>query len=144
MMGWFYGFKLHLIINNQGSIISVTVTTDNVDDRKPISEMVNEIWGCLYGNKGYISGPLERELADKRVDTDNGCKKNIKPKVMKRWDRRILRKRFIIETVSNQLKNISRIGNFRHRSEENFIIHLIEDSLLIRSNKKTIFKITWF
>nr|WP_223824190.1 transposase [Candidatus Enterovibrio escacola] len=43
--GWFYGFKLHLIINAQGGIISVKVTTANVDDRKPVSEMVDEFWG---------------------------------------------------------------------------------------------------
>ncbi|PCS24123.1 Mobile element protein [Candidatus Enterovibrio escicola] len=41
-MGWFYGFKLHPTINDQGGIISVKVTTANVDDRKPVLEMVNE------------------------------------------------------------------------------------------------------
>ncbi|PCS22926.1 Mobile element protein [Candidatus Enterovibrio escicola] len=54
--------KLYLIINDQGGIISVKVTTINVDDRKPVSEIVDEFCGCLYGDKGYISGPLEREL----------------------------------------------------------------------------------
>ncbi|PCS24282.1 Mobile element protein [Candidatus Enterovibrio escicola] len=57
-MGWFYDFKLHLIINDQGGIISVKVTTDNVDDKKPVLEMVDEILGFLYGDKGYISGSL--------------------------------------------------------------------------------------
>ncbi|PCS22538.1 Mobile element protein [Candidatus Enterovibrio escicola] len=64
-MGWFYSFKLHLIINDQGSIISVKVTTANVADRKPVSEMIDERCGCLYGDKVYIYGPLDRELADK-------------------------------------------------------------------------------
>ncbi len=59
MIGWFYGFKLHLIINNQSGIISDKVTTDNVDDRKPVSEMANKLFRCLYGNKGYISGLLK-------------------------------------------------------------------------------------
>uniref|UniRef100_UPI0037444D6A transposase n=5 Tax=Candidatus Enterovibrio escicola TaxID=1927127 RepID=UPI0037444D6A len=90
-IGWFYGFKLHLIINDQGSIISVKVTTVNVDDRKVISEMVDEIWGCLYGDKGYISGPLKRELSDKGVTLIMGIK-NMKPKVMKLWDHLMLRK----------------------------------------------------
>nr|WP_263364501.1 transposase [Candidatus Enterovibrio escacola] len=103
-IGWFYGFKLHLIINHQGGIISVTVTTVNVDDIKSVSEMVDEIWGCLYGEKGYISGSLKRELADKGVILITGVKKNMKPKVMKLWNRLILRQRFIIETVFNQLK----------------------------------------
>uniref|UniRef100_UPI0012382060 IS982 family transposase n=2 Tax=Candidatus Enterovibrio escicola TaxID=1927127 RepID=UPI0012382060 len=74
-MEWFYDFKFHLIINNQGGIISVKVTTDNLDDRKPMSEMADELWGCLYGDKGYISDPLERELADKGVTLITGMKK---------------------------------------------------------------------
>nr|WP_150138782.1 transposase [Candidatus Enterovibrio escacola] len=97
-MGWFFSFKLHLIINDQGGIISVKVTTANVDDRKAVSEMVDEILGYLYGDKGYISGPLERELSNKRVTLITGVK-NIKPKVMKLWNRLMLRKQFIIETV---------------------------------------------
>ncbi len=71
----FYGFKLHLIINDQGGIISIKLTTANVDDRKPVSEMADEILGCLYGDKGYISGPLEREVADKGVTLITGMKK---------------------------------------------------------------------
>nr|WP_190322110.1 transposase [Candidatus Enterovibrio escacola] len=74
--GWFYGFKLRLIINDQGGIISVKGTANNVDDRKPISEMVDELWGCLYGDKAYISGPLDRELAEKGVTLITGIKKH--------------------------------------------------------------------
>ncbi|PCS23312.1 Mobile element protein [Candidatus Enterovibrio escicola] len=44
-MGWFYGFKSYLIINDQSGIISIKVTTSNVDDRKPISETAEELWG---------------------------------------------------------------------------------------------------
>ncbi|PCS24042.1 Mobile element protein [Candidatus Enterovibrio escicola] len=57
-MWWLYGFTLQLIINDQGGIISVKVTTANVDDRKSVSEMADELWGCLYGDTGYISVPL--------------------------------------------------------------------------------------
>ncbi|WP_104399763.1 IS982 family transposase [Vibrio penaeicida] len=124
-MGWFYGFKLHLIINDQGGIISVKVTTANVDDRKPVPAMVENLWGSLYGDKGYISGPLEQELADKGVTLITDVKKNMKPKVMKLWDRLMLRKRFIIETVFDQLKNISQIEHSRHRSCISFMVNLL-------------------
>ncbi|PCS22297.1 Mobile element protein [Candidatus Enterovibrio escicola] len=70
------------MINDQGGIISVKVTTANMDDRKPISEMIDELWGYLYGDKGYISGPLERELSDKVVILMTDIK-NTKPKVIK-------------------------------------------------------------
>ena len=124
-MGWFYGFKLHLIINDQGGIISVKVTTANVDDRKPIPEMIDNLWGSLYGDKGYISGPLEQDLAEKGVTLITNVKKNMKPKVMKLWDRLMLRKRFIIETVFDQLKNISQIEHSRHRSCVSFMVNLL-------------------
>ncbi|PCS23098.1 Mobile element protein [Candidatus Enterovibrio escicola] len=92
MMGWFYGFKLYLIINDQGGIILVKVTTDNVDDRKLVLEVTDKLWGCLYGDKGYISGPLEWKLTDKGMTLITGMKKNMKPKVMKFWDRLIFQK----------------------------------------------------
>nr|WP_223824244.1 IS982 family transposase [Candidatus Enterovibrio escacola] len=113
-IGSFYGFKLHLIINDQGGIISIKVTMANVDDKKPVSEMVNELWACLYGDKYYISSPLERELADNGVTLITGVKRNKKPKMMELWDPLMLRKRFIIEIVFDQLKNISQIKYFRH------------------------------
>ncbi|PCS22361.1 hypothetical protein BTN49_2090 [Candidatus Enterovibrio escicola] len=75
--------NLRIIINDQGGIISVKVTTVNVIDRRPVSKMADDLWGCLYGDEGYISDPLEWELADKGVTLITGMKKNIKPKVMK-------------------------------------------------------------
>ncbi len=73
-MWWFYSFKLHLIINDQGGIISIKVTMVNVVDRKPVSEMTNELWGYLSGEKGYISGPVERAFADNGVTLITGVK----------------------------------------------------------------------
>ncbi|PCS21533.1 Mobile element protein [Candidatus Enterovibrio escicola] len=74
-MWWFYGFKLHLIINDKSGIILVKVMIVNMDDRKLVLEMADELWRCLYGDKGYISGPLERELEDKGVTLITGVKK---------------------------------------------------------------------
>nr|WP_223824863.1 IS982 family transposase [Candidatus Enterovibrio escacola] len=81
-IGWFYGFKLHLIINDQGGIISVKVTTANMADKKPVSEIVDVLWGCLYGDKVYISGPLERELANQRVTLITGGKTYPKVRIL--------------------------------------------------------------
>nr|WP_263364480.1 transposase [Candidatus Enterovibrio escacola] len=74
-MWWFYVFKLYLMVNDQGGIILIKVTTANVDDRKPVSEMVDELWACLHGDEGYLSDPLERELVDKGVTLITGMKK---------------------------------------------------------------------
>ncbi|PCS21134.1 transposase [Candidatus Enterovibrio escicola] len=73
-MGWFYGVRLNLIINDQGGSISVKVTMTNVDDKKLMSEMADELWRCLYGDKDYISGPLERKCADKGMTLITGVK----------------------------------------------------------------------
>ena len=123
--GWFYGFKLHLIINDQGGIISVKVTPGNIDDRTPVPEMCGNLWGALYGDKGYVSARLQQELEEKDVTLITNVRKNMKPKMMKLWDKLMLRKRFVIETVFDQLKNISQIEHSRHRSLSGFMVNLI-------------------
>nr|WP_097356218.1 transposase [Candidatus Enterovibrio escacola] len=61
-----------------------------------------------------MSGPLERELAEKGVTLITGVQNNMQPRVMKRWDLLMLRKRFIIKIVLEQLKNISQIKHSWH------------------------------
>lgn len=124
-MGWFYVFKLHLIINDEGGILAVKVTAGNVDDRSPVSDMFRDLWGNLYGDKGYVSAKLHNELAQKDINFITGSRKNMKPKAMKLWDKLMLRKRFIIETVFDQFKNISQIEHTRHRSCISFMVNLV-------------------
>ena len=63
-MGWFYGFKLHIVINDKGEILNFMITQGNVDDREPIStgNLLKEIFGKLFGDKGYISEKLTNAL----------------------------------------------------------------------------------
>ncbi len=95
-IGWFYGFKLHLIINDEGGILAVKVTAGNVDDRAPIPEMVDGLFGSLYGDKVYISKALETDLAEQGITFITGQRKNMKTKTQKLWNKLMLRKRFII------------------------------------------------
>ncbi|KMT66878.1 IS982 family transposase [Catenovulum maritimum] len=124
-MGWSFGFKLHLIINHLGEIVALKLTKGNVDDRKPVAEMADSIFGKLYGDKGYISKALSGELLDKGVELLTTIRKNMKKKFISLWDRAILKKRFIIETVNDQLKNISYIEHSRHRSMHGFMLNLL-------------------
>ena len=124
-MGWSYGFKLHLIINHLGEIVSLKLTKGNVDDRAPIPEMTDDLFGKLYGDKGYISKALSGELWEKGIELITTVRKNMKKKFMSLWDRAILKKRFIIETVNDQLKNISYIEHSRHRSMHGFMLNLL-------------------
>ena len=124
-MGWSFGFKLHLIINHLGEILAVKLTKGNVDDRNPVCQMASNIWGKLYADKGYISKTLSSELFDKGVELITTVRKNMKKKFLSLWDRALLKKRFIIETVNDQLKNISNIEHSRHRSVHGFMLNLL-------------------
>ncbi|HAC61961.1 MAG TPA: IS982 family transposase [Cyanothece sp. UBA12306] len=124
-IGWFFGFKLHLIINDKGELLSFQVTPGNVDDRVPVKDLVQELFGKLYGDKGYISSPLFEELFDKGIKFITPFRKNMKNRLLPMIDKIMLRKRSLIETVNDQLKNISQISHSRHRSVVNFMVNII-------------------
>lgn len=124
-MGWFFGFKLHLIINDIGELLSFRITVGNVDDRTPVKSMAKGLWGKLFGDKGYISGKLFDELFVSGLHLVTGIKKNMKNRLMPIMDKILLRKRSLIETVYDQLKNISQIEHTRHRSIANFMVNLV-------------------
>ena len=125
-VGWFFGFKLHLIINDCGELLSWFVTPGNCDDRKPVPHLAKGLWGKLFGDKGYISNPLKLFLGEQNLELITKAKKNqknITPLLTE--DKILLRKRAIIETVIDQLKNISQIEHTRHRSFWNFLVNLV-------------------
>ena len=124
-MGWFFGFKLHLIVNEQGELLATHLTPGNVDDRKPLPAMSKELFGKLFGDKGYLSQALFEALFERGLELITSLRKNMKPQLMLLSDRLLLRKRFIIETITDQLKNISQIEHTRHRSPVSFAVNLI-------------------
>ena len=126
-MGYFYGFKLHIIINEIGQIIDFQITQANVDDRTPMKSgnLLNKIWGNLYGDKGYVSKKLAEMLFDNGVHLITGIRKNMKNQLMSLRDKILLRKRSLIETINDQLKNICMVEHSRHRSFHNFINNIL-------------------
>ena len=120
-MGWFYGFKLHLVINDRGELLGCYLTPGNCDDRRPVPLMVRRLWGRLFGDKGYISQPLGSLLQAQDLRLVTRLKKNMRNKFMALSDKLLLRKRALIETVNDQLKNISQVEHTRHRSLWNFL-----------------------
>lgn len=121
---WFYGFKLHLAVNHQGELLNIALTPGNVDDRKPVPELFKGLWGKFFGDKGYISASLAQDLRKKGIVLTTKLKKNMKNKLMDLTDKKLLRQRAIIESVIEQLKNISQIEHSRHRSPANFLVNL--------------------
>ena len=124
-MGWFYGFKLHLIVNDQGELITFFLTPGNVDDRKPVPHMAKKLWGKLFADKGYISQPLFDQLFEQGVQLITPIRKNMKNRLMPLIDKVLVRKRAIIETINDQLKNISQVAHTRHRCIDNFLVNLV-------------------
>lgn len=124
-MGWFFGFKLHLIVNDSGDIISWSVTKGHVDDRHPVPKLARGVQGKLFGDKGYISQPLFKHLFEQGTQLITTIRSNMKNRLLPLMDRILLRKRFIIETINDQLKNISQIEHSRHRSPINFLLNLV-------------------
>ena len=124
-MGWFFGFKLHLVVNELGEILAFQLTPGNVDDRKPVPKMSEKLFGKLFGDRGYISKALFLELYNQGLMLITTLRKNMKNQLMCLEDKLLLRKRSIIETINDQLKNISQIEHSRHRSYPNFIVNLL-------------------
>jgi hypothetical protein len=124
-MGWFFGFKLHLVVNDCGDLLAFYLTPGNVDDRQPVPHLAKRLFGKLFGDKGYISQPLADQLLEQEVQLITGLRKNMKNRLLALFDKLMLRKRALIETITDQLKNISQVAHTRHRSVDNFLVNLV-------------------
>jgi hypothetical protein len=124
-VGWHFGFKLHLIINDRGELLAFKLTPANTDDREPVPDLTQDLLGKLFGDRGYISQKLFEALYKRGLQLVTKCKKNMKQRLVKLIDKILLRKRSLIETVNDQLKNICQIEHSRHRSVFNFLVNLL-------------------
>ena len=126
-MGWFFGFKLHLICNEKGELLNFMVTPGDVDDRKPLEDkhFIEQIFDKLIADKGYISKNLFHKLFVDGIQLITKLKSNMKGAMMSVADKVLLRKRAIIETVNDELKNIAQVEHSRHRSLQNFTVNLL-------------------
>ena len=123
--GWFFGMKLHLVINHRGEIIAWMITAGNVDDRKPVPELARGLFGKIFGDRGYISKALFEHLYERGLKLVTRIKANMKNTLMDTMDKLLLYKRGIIESVINKLKSVCQIEHHRHRSIGNFVTNLL-------------------
>jgi hypothetical protein len=126
-MGWFYGFKLHIAITETGELCGANLSKGNVDDRNQdvLDEVLKNVSGKLFADKGYISKKLFEYLFEKGTTLITSIKKNMKNKLLPLVDKLLLRKRSVIETVNDQLKNLCDIEHTRHRSPINFMVNMV-------------------
>jgi hypothetical protein len=124
-MGWFFGFKLHLVINNLGELMSCSLSKTNVDDRKPVPKLMETLSGWLFGDKGYLGKDFMEKLKEQSIEIFTKVKKNMAKRAMSVGQKFFLSKRGLVETVIDQLKNICMIEHSRHRKPANAFANLI-------------------
>ena len=133
-MGWYFGFKLHLICNERGELLNFMLTKANVDDRNPevFNRLIDNVFEKLFADKGYISQGLFERLFNDGIELVTGLKCNMKNKLMPLNDKILLRKRSVIETINDELKNVAQLVHSRHRSVFNFAMNTpIRDKIAI-------------
>ena len=124
-MGWFFGFKLHLIVNHKGQLMAVRITPGNTDDRKALLDMIKSLKGKCFADKGYLGKKLFQDLWDKGIHLITGIRKNMKNHLMPMMDKILLRKRFLIETIFGILKTDMNLEHSRHRSPVNAFVNIM-------------------
>ena len=124
-MGWFFGFKLHLVMNDCGEIVRFCLTKGNTDDREPLLQLFKGLQGYAFGDKGYISKEKEEKLREQGLHLITKVRKNMKTKLLSLWEKFYLGQRNLIETLIDILKNIYQIEHSRHRKPDNFLANLL-------------------
>ncbi|MFL5253537.1 MAG: IS982 family transposase [Rhodopila sp.] len=124
-MGWFYGLKLHLVINHKGQIMALKITPGNTADSTVLDEITQHLRGKLYADKGYISREVFTKLWQRGLHLITGIRRNMRNHLMLLGDKIMLRKRFVIETVLDILKCDMGLEHSRHRSPVNAMVHVL-------------------
>jgi hypothetical protein len=124
-MGWFFGLKLHFVINHKGQVMALRITSGNITDSTVLDEISRHLTGKLYADKGYISRELFNRLWRRGLHLITGIRRNMRNHLMPLADKLMLRKRFVIETVLDILKSEMGLEHSRHRSVTNAMVHVL-------------------
>ena len=102
--GWFFGFKLHLVFNNQWEIVAMKLTPGNVHDTKPVPELTRDLMGKIFGDKGYLGKKLVHQLLERGLHLMTRVRKNMKSLPMAIHDKMLLNARGMAETIIGHIK----------------------------------------
>ena len=127
IMDWFFGFKLHLVCNEKGELLNFSLTKGNVGDRNQdvLNVLTKDLFGKLFPAIRYISKPLFETLFNNGIHLVTGIRNNMINCIMQLHDKILLRKRSVIETINDELKNICHIEHSKHRATHNFVMNLV-------------------
>ncbi len=138
--GWFYGFKLHTSINSKGELLCLKLTPGNVDDRKPLLNLGKGLCGYLFADKGDIAQGLTKALAERDIQVITTLRKHMKPAPRTAFEKALLRRRCLIETVFDAWKQLCQLDHTRHRAIGNFLVNLMAGivAYCLADNKPTL------
>ena len=138
-MGWYLGFQFHLICNERGEILNFMLTKENIDnrDKNVFNRLTNNVFGKLFAGKGYISKGLSEKMFNYGINLVTGVMSNMKNKLMPIYDRLLLKTRYVIETINDELKNIAQLVHSKHRSILNFAMNVLLPLLPISSLRRS-------
>src|SRR3954447_26076119 len=124
-MGWFFGFKLHLVFNTDNEIVALKLTPGNVHDSTAVPALTRELTGKLFGDKGYIGQKLAEDLLRRGLTLFTRVRRNMKSLPMSLHDKALLNARNMAETIIGQIKEFSSLNLSKHRSVINAFVHII-------------------
>ena len=122
--GWFFGLKLHLVINEYGELQAFQLTSGKTHDLASVDFLTKKLFGYIFGDKAYLSKNLFKRLYEQGLKLVTNIRSNMKNKLMHPWEKWMLQSRGLIESVNNRLKNGCQIEHHRHRSPLNFLANL--------------------
>ena len=123
-MGWFFGFKLHLVFNNLNGIVACKLTPGQVHDTKPVAQLTKHLLGKLFGDKGYIGKRPAQELLRRGLTLFTRVRKNMKSLPLSIADKLLLNARNMAETIIGRIKQFSSLNLPKHRLPLNAFLHL--------------------
>src|SRR5689334_9464385 len=124
-MGWFFGFKLHLVFNNDHEIVALKLTPGNVHDTTPVPALTRDLIGKLFADKGYIGQKLAQDLLRRGLTLFTRVRRNMKSLPLSLQDKALLNARNMAETIIGHIKEFSSLNLSRHRSAINAFVHII-------------------
>ena len=124
-VGWFFGLKLHLVINDKGQLMAFKITQGNRHDGKAGESLLKNLNGLAFGDKGYIGKEVLKRLLEQGLKLITRQRKNMKKVPISHYEKQLLNQRGLVETVFNHLKFHYQIWHTRHRSVMNALTHLV-------------------
>ena len=123
-LGWFFGFKLHLVFNHERQIVALKLTPGNVNDTTPVPDLTQGLIGKLFGDQGYVGNDLAQRLLRRGLALMTRVRRNMKRLPVSFLDKALLNGRNIVETIIGQIKEFSALRLPKHRSVFNAFTHI--------------------